>query len=274
MKIDAHQHFWNYHPVTHSWIDDSMQLIRKNFLPETLGPLLLDAGIDGCIAVQADQTEEETKFLIGLANQNDWIKAVIGWVDLKADDIEEKLTYWKQFSILKGFRHILQAESPEFMLSKEFIRGISALQKFGYCYEILIYPKHLIAAIELVKLFPDMRFVVDHICKPNIKEKQIFEWKEGLFAIAQHKNVYCKISGLVTEADWKKWIPSDFDPYLDMVKKAFGMDRLMYGSDWPVCLLAADYNRQKLLCDHFFQDCSDQEKKMVFGLNAIDFYQI
>jgi L-fuconolactonase len=274
MKIDAHQHFWNYDSDRHSWINDSMHLIRKSFLPETLGCILLENGIDGCIAVQADQTIEETHFLIGLAQKNEWIKAVIGWVDLRSEDIETQLQSWKQFPILKGFRHILQAEEPDFMLSKEFIRGIECLQKFNYCYEILIYPKHLSAALSLVQQFPEMRFVIDHMAKPNIRAHQMEGWKEGMQILGKQKNVYCKISGLVTEADWEHWVPADFEPYLKTVVEAFGIEHLMYGSDWPVCLVAAAYDTQLNICKQYFKDFSEQENLMIFGANAARFYQL
>lgn len=274
MIIDAHQHFWNYHPETHAWINESMGVIRKDFLPEDLGPILASLSIDGCIAIQADQSVAETRFLIELAKENDWIKAVIGWIDLRADDIEIQLTNWMQTPILKGFRHILQSEEPEFMLSSDFLRGMAALEKFNYCYEILIYPKHLPATLLLVKQFPNMRFVIDHIAKPNIKEQQISEWQKGIELLGKQKNVYCKISGLVTEADWKNWARKDFDPYLTIIKKAFGIDRLIYGSDWPVCLLAADYNEQYTICKQYFRNYTDDERAMIFGTNAKRFYQI
>jgi L-fuconolactonase len=273
MKIDAHQHFWYYDSARHSWIDDSMHLIRRDFLPETLGSILQKNKIDGCIAVQSEQTIEETNFLIGLAKKNDWIKAVIGWEDLRSEDLETRLSFWKQFPILKGFRHILQAEEPDFMLSKEFVRGIECLQKFGYCYEILIYPKHLSAALLLVQQFPEMRFMIDHIAKPNIKGHQIDVWKEGIQFLGKQKNVYCKISGLVTEADYLHWVPADFDPYLKTVVEAFGIERLIYGSDWPVCLVAAAYETQLNICKQYFKDFTEQENHMIFGKNAAQFYQ-
>ncbi len=274
MKIDAHQHFWKYKAETHAWINESMEVIQKDFLPEQLGPLLAENGIDGCIAVQADQSLEETKFLIELAEQNTWIKAVIGWIDLKAVDIEDQLIYWKQKPILKGFRHILQSEEPEFMLSSDFLRGIAALQKMNYCYEILIYPYHLPAALLLVKQFPEMRFIIDHMAKPNIKDKQISKWQEGIEKLGQQKNVFCKISGMVTEANWKNWEAADFEPYLTVIKKAFGMDRLIYGSDWPVCLVASGYKEQYAIYKQYFSDSSSLEIENLFGGNAKRFYQI
>jgi L-fuconolactonase len=274
MIIDAHQHFWKYRPETHAWINDSMRVIQKDFLPLDLEPLLFDNGIDGCIAVQADQSMDETRFLVELASQNPWIKAVIGWIDLRAADLDEQLGHWKQQPIVKGFRHILQSEEPEYMLSPEFLRGIASLQKHNYCYEILIYPRHLPATLLLVKQFPEMRFVIDHIAKPNFKEQINNQWQDGIQLLGLQKNVSCKLSGLVTEANWKEWEFSDFVPYLKIVKNAFGMDRLIYGSDWPVCLLAATYKQQYSIYKQFFNDDTDEEKAMLFGGNAKRFYQI
>jgi L-fuconolactonase len=274
MMIDAHQHFWHYHPQTHAWINDSMQVIRKDFLPEDLEPLLLENGIDGCIAVQADQSAAETRFLVDLSSKNKWICGVIGWVDLMSADIEYQLADWKRWPIVKGFRHILQAEEPEFMLTTEFLKGIAALQKFNYCYEILIYPKHLAATLLMVKQFPEMRFVIDHIAKPNIKDQQLEEWEKGILSLGLQKNVFCKVSGMVTEANWEDWEPSNFDPYLAVIKNAFGMDRLIYGSDWPVCLIAANYKQQLSIYKQYFSNCTDSEKEMLFGDNAKRFYQI
>ncbi len=274
MIIDAHQHFWHFHTETHAWINDSMLAIRKDFLPDNLAPLLQDNGIDGCIAVQADQSKAETRFLVDLALKYPWIKAVIGWVDLKAPDLETQLFGWKHQPIIKGFRHILQSEEPAYMLSSAFLNGIASLQKFGFCYEILIYPKHLPAALILVKQFPEMKFVIDHLAKPNIKNQQITNWQENIMLMGLQKNVYCKVSGMVTEADWKGWRSTDFDIYLTIVKDAFGMDRLMYGSDWPVCLVATNYKQQLTIYEQFFSDCTDSEKANLFGNNAKRFYQI
>ncbi len=274
MKIDAHQHFWYYRPETQGWINESMRVIQRNFLPEDLYPVLQKLGIEGCIAVQADQSEEETNFLVELAQKNDWIKAVIGWVDLNADDIDAQLSRYKQYRIIKGFRHILQAETPDFMLTESFKRGIACLEKHKYCYEILIYPWHLKAAIQLVKQFPKMRFMIDHIAKPLIRKHEISEWKEGITTLAEFDNVYCKLSGIVTEADWKYWKKTDFEPYIETVKSAFGVDRIVFGSDWPVCLVAAGYDQVIDLAQHYFKEYTESDKAKIFGLNAIEFYQI
>lgn len=272
--LDAHQHFWNYDPVAHSWINEEMSVIRKDFLPNDLEPVLQKNAVDGCIAVQADQTEAETDFLIHLANQHSFIKGVVGWVDLGAENIRERLQHYKQQPVLKGFRHILQGEEPAFMLQPDFLRGIAALKEFGYTYDILIFPKHLAAALELVKQFPDQPFVIDHIAKPFIKDGLIEDWKKGMQALAQFPNVYCKISGMVTEADWKNWKPEDFTPYLDAVTEAFGTNRLLYGSDWPVCLVAASYTDMIGIVRNYFLSFTAAEQEAVFGGNAAKFYQL
>lgn len=272
--VDSHQHFWKYDPVDHEWINDSMSAIRKDFLPGDLLPILQQNNIDGCIAVQADQSEKETDFLIELASTNDFIKGVVGWVDLRAKNIRERLVYYKQYPTIKGFRHILQGEEPEFMLQPDFLRGIAALKEFGFTYDILIYPKHFSAAIELVKQFPEQPFVIDHLAKPFIKDGLIDDWKHGIETIAQFPNVYCKLSGMVTEADWNNWKQQDFIPYLDIVVKSFGANRLMYGSDWPVCLVAAFYEEMIGVVKEYFASFSQQEREAIFGGNALRFYRL
>ena len=272
MCIDSHQHFWEYNPHTHAWITDEMAYIRKSFLPNDLEPVLAQNSIQGCIAVQADQTEKETQFLVEQAEKKPFIKGVVGWVDLRNEAIEERLQYFKHFPIIRGFRHILQAEAPDFMLQKDFIRGICALQKSGYTYDILIYPKHLSAAIELVHQFPDQAFVIDHLAKPYIKQGLIDEWRKDITQIAQFHNVFCKISGMVTEANFTEWKESDFTPYLDTVVNAFGMHRIMFGSDWPVCLVAATYPQVIGIVKKYFSNFSKNEQALFFGENCRKFY--
>jgi L-fuconolactonase len=273
-KIDSHQHFWQYIVVKHDWIDDAMAVIRKDFLPADLQPVLQQHNIDGCIAVQADQTEAETNFLLALQKENDFIKGIVGWVDIKAENITERLSYYKQFNAIKGFRHILQGEAPEFMLQPNFVKGIAALKAFDFTYDILIFPKHLQAAIALVKQFPDQKFVIDHIAKPYIKDGLIEEWKKDMNAIAQCKNVCCKISGMVTEADYQLWKPENFAPYLDTVVDAFGTNRIMFGSDWPVCLVAASYTQAMDIVKDYFSSFSGTEQNNFFGNNASAFYNL
>lgn len=274
MTIDAHQHFWHYHPVQHEWIDDTMAVIRNNFLPADLRPVLQENNIDGCIAVQADQSEAETNFLVDLASHNVFIKGIVGWVDVRAENIAERLAYYKQLNIVKGFRHVLQGEEPSFMLQPAFLRGIAALKDFNFTYDILIFPKHLPAAIELVQQNPNQQFVIDHIAKPYIKAGLIDEWNTDIQAIAQFENVHCKISGMVTEADYHGWKSSDFTPYLDTVVTAFGTKRIMFGSDWPVCLVAASYQQMLHIVQQYFSTFSLTEQQDFFGNNAASFYHV
>jgi L-fuconolactonase len=275
VKIDAHQHFWKYHPVKHDWINDEMAVIRRDFLPADLEPLLKKNDIDGCVTVQAEQTEEENAFLSGLAEQCDFIKGVVGWIDLRSPGLHERLEYYSNFKKLKGFRHILQGEAQrDLMLTSEFKAGIGMLNKYGFTYDILIFPDQLKYAEQLVRSFPKQRFVMDHLAKPSIKAKSTGEWEQDIRAVAQHKNVYCKISGFVTEADWQNWEQKDFHPYFDIIVEAFGIDRLMFGSDWPVCLVAVRYEEVLNVAKDYFSSCSKNEQDKLFGLNAIQFYNL
>lgn len=273
MKIDAHQHFWRYDAQRDSWITDEMSVIKRDFLPGDLQLELAANGIDGTIAVQADQSEAETQFLLDLAAQNNSIAGVVGWVDLRSPSLGERLEHFSQFEKLCGFRHVVQAEPDDrFLLRGDFQRGIGMLANFGYTYDILIYPKQLPAAIDLVGKFPKQPFIVDHLAKPEIKGARISEWAGQMRIIAQSPNVYCKVSGLITEADWKTWRKEEFRPYLDIVFEAFGNDRLIFGSDWPVCLLAGKYGQVKQLIVDYTADFSTADRAKIFGLNAVHFY--
>lgn len=274
-KIDAHQHFWKYDPVRDKWITNEMGILQKDFLPEDLQPILEQNKFDGCIAVQADSSETETTFLLDLANKNDFIKGVVGWIDLLSENIEERLQYYKQFKNLKGFRHILQGEKDRaFMLQPDFTRGIKALDRFNYTYDILIFPDQLGYTQKFVSMFPEQKFVIDHIAKPEIKNNKIEDWKKNMLAIAKNQNVYCKISGLVTEADWKNWKAKDLIPYLDVAVNAFGSDRIIFGSDWPVCLVAASYNEVLDIVINYFSTFAEEDQLKFFGGNALKIYNL
>jgi len=275
MKIDAHQHFWKYSPSTHSWINNDMQVLKRDFLPKDLLPELTHQHIDGCIAVQAAQTEEETLFLCELAKQYDFIKAVVGWIDLREATIEERLDYFSGFKTIAGFRHVIQSEKdPKFMSNPSFRHGISLLERFGFTYDILIYPHQLEQAIEMVKAFPKQKFVIDHLAKPNIKEKEFDVWTKLMTEMALHENVYCKLSGMVTEADWLSWTQEDFMPVIHVVLEGFGINRIMFGSDWPVCLLSGTYGQVKQIVEQYFLSFSKTDKDKLFGLNARRFYNL
>ena len=274
--IDAHQHFWKYNAEEFDWINDDMKVIRKDFLPADLKPLLTENNIDGCIAVQTKQTEEENNFLLQLASENNFIKGIVGWVDLMSDDIEDRLNFWNHQKKLKGFRHILQGEeNRSLMLEPAFKNGISLLNKFQFTYDILIYPDQLQFALELVKIFPEQKFVMDHIAKPYIKSGEIEQWKKDIEKFKPCENVYCKISGMVTEAEWNNHSLQTFKPYLDIVTETFGTKRLMYGSDWPVCLVAtSSYKEVYKIAEQYFNAFSKDEQKDILGNNATQFYNL
>ena len=275
MTIDAHQHFWRYEPIKHSWIDDSMAMIRKDFLPSDLKKVFSENDIDGCVAVQANQTLQETDFLLDLAKTNDFIKGIVGWVDLRNKAVDTVLEKYSEQKEIKGFRHIVQGEADHnFMLRPDFMRGISHLDTYGYTYDILIFPHQLGATLEFVKKFPDQRFVIDHMAKPYIKDGFFNGWAILMKEIAKHENVYCKLSGMITEADYNSWTPDQIIPYMDLVLGAFGPDRLMYGSDWPVCLIAGNYARVKQLVVNFIADLSTTEQQRIMGGNTIKFYNL
>lgn len=274
MKIDSHQHFWKYDLIKNAWIDESMKVIRRDFLPKDLKPILSENNIDGCIAVQADQSEEETEFLLQCAEEYSFVKGTVGWIDLCARNIEERLKYFSKYRKFCGVRHIVQGEPNGFMLREDFQNGISKLKQFNLTYDILVFPTQLFSAIELVQKFPEQPFVVDHLAKPTIKEGKIDQWKSDMEALAKFSNVYCKVSGMVTEADLKNWKEEDFTKYLEVIFNAFGTGRIMYGSDWPVCLLAAEYKQQLQLVLNYITRFSKEEQAQVMGTNAAKFYNI
>lgn len=274
LKVDSHQHFWQFDPIRDNWITEEMEVIRHDFLPLDLKPLLEANGIQGCIAVQADQLEAETDFLLALAEEYDFIKGVVGWVDLCSPKIHERLEYYSQFPKLKGFRHILQAEPVEFMLKPEFQRGIAALNNCGFTYDILIYPKHLPVTPDLIRNLDNQAFVIDHLAKPDIKNSLFSNWEAEMRQIASFENVYCKLSGMITEADLKNWKKEEIFPYMDKVFEFFGAERLMFGSDWPVCKLAGEYDMVCGLVDEYLSKLSIREQELVWGKNAEQFYKL
>lgn len=275
MIIDSHQHFWNYEPEKHLWIDDEMSVIKRDFLSDDLQKVFAENGVDACVAVQADQTTEETNFLISIAENNNFIKGVVGWVNLRSESIEEDLLKYKKYDVVKGFRHVVQGEQDHnFMLRPEFLRGIELLGKYDLCYDILIFPHQLGAALELVKKFPNQKFVIDHIAKPYIKDGFFEGWAVMMREIAKHQNVYCKISGMITEAGYKTWTTEQVHPYMKLVLESFGAGRVMYGSDWPVCLVAGNYSMVKSLVTDFISDLSQEQQNAIMGGNAAKFYNL
>jgi L-fuconolactonase len=274
MTIDSHQHFWIYDEQRDSWITPEMQAIRRNFLPEDLYPVLKANRVDGCVAVQAASSDAETEFLLQLAEANDFILGVVGWVDLKSPDLYRKLERYSQFEKLKGFRHVVQGAEPGFLLQPDFIKGVGSLVAFDFTYDILIYQNQLKEAFDFAVRLPNVKFVLDHIAKPLIKEGGMQPWAEDIRRLAELPNVSCKVSGMVTEASWQTWEKADFRPYLDVVVEAFGTDRLMFGSDWPVCLVAAEYEGAKGIVTDYLSMFSDSEAAQVMGKNAVEFYRL
>jgi L-fuconolactonase len=276
MKLDAHQHFWIWNSREFGWMDDRMKVLKSDHLPGDLLPVLEKSGVSGTICVQARQTTEETRWLLKLAEDNSFIKGIVGWVDLSSeDDLKNQLDEFCRNKKFVGVRHVIHDEPDDnFILREDFLRGISTLAGYGLSYDLLLFPKHLPAAGRMVSMFPEQRFVLDHISKPLIRDGVLSPWKEDLMRLAENRNVYCKLSGMVTEADWERWKPDDLTPYLDAVFEAFGTDRLMAGSDWPVCRVAADYGQVLEIVRKYIADFPQEVQEKVMGLNCRDFYRI
>ena len=275
MKIDAHHHFWWYTAAEYGWLDDAMAVIRRDFLPEHLQAEIAAAGMDGVISVQARQTEKETAWLLGLAENNEFIKGVVGWVPLVSPTVgrslEKHCRHWK----LRAVRHVVQGEPDDhFILGEEFNAGIRLLREFGLAYDILIVERQLPPTITFVDQHPQQVFVLDHIAKPRIKENLLEPWRKNIRELAKRQNVYCKISGLVTEADYRSWTEAQLRPYLDTVLEAFGPQRLMFGSDWPVCRVACHYQRWVELVGRFIAKLSADEQAYIMGVTASEAYHL
>lgn len=274
-KIDSHQHFWHYDVEKHGWISDQMKALKQDFMPPDLKREINTVGVEECIAVQADQTEAETQFLLSLADRYGFVKGVVGWLDIRAGNLGEKLDQYSGHEAFKGLRHVVQDEPDDrFLLRPDFLNGIKILGRYDLTYDILIYARQLPAAVEFAFRFPEQKFVVDHMAKPEIKKQKTDAWAEGIRKLARHPGMYCKVSGMVTEADWKHWKADDFKPYLDVVFDAFDVDKLMFGSDWPVCTLAADYKEVFQLLDDYIRPLTEDEQHLIMGGNAQKFYNL
>lgn len=275
MVIDAHNHFWKYDAQQYAWISEKLVTLKSDFYPEHLKPTLDKHGISGCVAVQARHNEFDTTFLLEQAEINPFIYGVVGWLDLTAPDIAQSLDWYVRYPKLVGIRHLIPDENDEkFMLRQDFKRGVALLKEYDLAYDLLLTEKHLPHALTFMEGFPEQKMVLDHIAKPLIKEKKIEPWATYIRALAQNENLYCKLSGIVTEADWLNWQVTDIYPYLDVVFEAFGPSRLMYGSDWPVCLLASNYDRVFELITGYISQLEIQDQKKVMGLNAIQCYNL
>jgi len=275
MIIDSHHHLWKYNAADYGWMDDTMAILKQDYLPADLEKQLSGSNVTDTIVVQARQTLEETRWLLKLAKENSFIRGVVGWVDLRSDSLTDELNEFSDETKLVGVRHVIHDEADDdFMLRPAFIRGIEKLLKYKLTYDLLLFPKHLKKAVELVSIFPEQKFVLDHISKPFIKSGILGLWQDDIAALAAQPNVWCKISGMVTEADIKNWKYEDFIPYLDIVVEAFGTDRIMLGSDWPVCLQAGEYKAVMEIGQKYFEKFNSNEKKKIFADNCVQFYNL
>ncbi len=275
MKIDAHHHFWKYNEKEYGWMNDRMARIRRDFLPADLKREIDRAGIDGVVSVQARQILEETRFLLAHARRHDFIKGVVGWVPLIAPQVRDAIAEFSGAEKLKGYRHVLHDEEDDrYMLREDFNAGIEAVTEANLIYDILIFEKHLPQTIQFVDRHPNQAFVVDHIAKPRIRDGYLSPWQSLIVELARRENVYCKISGMATEADWQSWTEAELKPYLDTVVEAFGPQRLMFGSDWPVCLLAVEYARWHEIVAEYVATLTADEQARILGGTAVEAYKL
>jgi len=275
MKIDSHQHFWHYNPNEHIWMNDQMEILKRDYEPKDLKPLLEETGFGATIAVQARQMVEETQWLLDLSDQHDLIKGVVGWVDLRSEEVDEQLERFSKHHKLKGVRHVVQEEPDDnFLLGENFLRGVSKLKDHDLTYDLLVFPRQLPATIQIVDKFPEQPFVLDHIAKPDIKNKVIPGWEEDIRRLAKSPNVMCKLSGMVTEADWQNWNPNEFHVYMDIVMESFGPKRVMIGSDWPVCTLCGNYGKVMQVVTDYICQFSQEVQADILGGNCAHFYKM
>lgn len=274
-RIDAHQHFWQYDASRFPWIDAGKAPLMRDFLPADLEPWLQRVGMDACVAVQARDHVDETAFLLDLAAREPRIAGVVGWIDLQADDVRHRLARWTQHSKLVGVRHIVHDEPDDrFMLRPAFLRGLAALAEFDLAYDLLLFPRHLSVAVDVVAQVPGQRFVVDHLAKPPIRAREVDGWAREIARLAAFPNVYAKVSGLVTEADWRGWRPEHLRPYLQAALDLFGATRLMIGSDWPVCTLAGDYATVMAPVIAFAEELPQADGDAILGGTAAAFWKL
>lgn len=276
MRIDSHQHFWIYDKQRDAWINEDMQpVIGKDFLPNDISSLLKQSKIDGSVAVQASESEEETKFLVELSKVYALIKGVVGWIDLHDENLDNRLDYWSKEPVVKGFRHVIEGEpAGDYLMQETFQRGLKKLSEKGYTYDLLIRPRHFQSTLESVAKQPNLTFILDHMAKPNIADNQYDDWAIFIKELAKFPNVYCKLSGIVTEAKWNNWQVEDLKPYVDFTLESFGAERVLYGSDWPVCTLSSSYEQWVNAVELLIGELSESEQKMIWGGNAIRVYNL
>ena len=272
-KLDSHHHFWNYDPAQYGWITEDKAALRRDFGPADLAHEMADAGVSSAISVQARQSLDETRTLLQLAEENEFIRGVVGWAPFIEDNVADTIAQFSSNPKLRGLRHILHDEpNPDYMLRDDFNRGMASLRQFGLAYDILVFERHLAQTVRFVDRHPDQVFVVDHLAKPRVKARDVSPWAERIKDVAKRPNVYCKISGLATEADYHSWTEEQLKPYMDVVLEAFGPRRLMFGSDWPVCLVAVGYADWVAIVERFVARLSDSERQRIWSGTAVEAY--
>ncbi|KQT35842.1 amidohydrolase [Chryseobacterium sp. Leaf405] len=274
MIIDSHVHFWKFNPIRDAWITENMNAIRRDFLPEDFSLYLNENQIDGCIAVQADQSDEETSFLLNLAKENSFIKGIVGWIDLTSEKLEEKLENYQSAKIIKGFRHIVESEKIGFLLQKNILEGISKLHHYGYTFDILLRQHQLSDAVKFSEKLPNKPFILDHCGKPNLTTNDLKDWKANISELAKNPNVYCKVSGLLTQGNLNTINEKSIFEILDFVFSQFGIDRTVFGSDWPVMLLGGNYPLWLELISKYVNQFSKEEQELFYSGNAVKFYNL
>ncbi len=273
--IDTHHHLWKYKPKDYGWMDNSMAVLKQDYLPEDLASELQNSGISGTVVIQARQSIDETRWLLELADRHSFIKGVVGWLDLCSPMLKQHLKEFASYPKLVGVRHVIHDEpDDDFMLGADFMKGIAQLEAYELCYDLLLFPRHLSRAVKLVRTFPNQHFVLDHLGKPQIKAGKIERWKNDIARLAGYPNVWCKLSGMVTEADHKQWHYKELLPYMEVVLNAFGPDWIMLGSDWPVCRLAGEYSEVLNVVHEFIKSLKNSDQEKILYRNAVDCYQL
>ncbi|MFC3161559.1 L-fuconolactonase [Chryseobacterium arachidis] len=274
MIIDSHVHFWKFDPIRDAWITNEMTVIQRDFLPEDFSLYINENQIEGCIAVQADQSDEETAFLLNLAKENSFIKGIVGWVDLTCEKLEESLQQYQSEKLIKGFRHIAEGEDIGFLLKENVFHGIKKLHQFNYTFDILLRQHQLSDAVKLSEKLPDQPFILDHCGKPNLATNDLRDWKENISELAKNPNMFCKISGLLTQGNWNLMDEKSIFETLDFIFNQFGIERLVFGSDWPVMLLGGNYVLWLELISKYLTQFSKEEQELFYFRNALKFYNL
>ena len=273
MKIDAHHHFWQYDSKTYSWMNDKMNILKVDYQPADLRSEISSVGIDGVVSVQADQSLRETDDLLDHAKVHDFILGVVGWLPLADANVGDLMDKYSDNNLFKGLRHVVQDEpADDFILGERFNQGVSLIKEYNWVYDILIYERQLAPSIEFVDRHPNQVFVLDHIAKPRIGDSLIEPWKTQMYELAKRENVSCKLSGIATEADWGGWEKNDLFPYMEIALDAFGPQRMMFGSDWPVARLAIEYGPWVEICREFISKLSENEQSLIEGEVATQVY--